>query len=99
MAISKACRDGTTPHFDHPEIYSYVDVSQNNHRPANERCDNPQAIRRRFISSEDMRPMNSVKFYGANSGRYGSTRDAQIRFWHNIFGGLASSRFIAPLQG
>ena len=43
--------------------------------------------------------MNSVKIYGANSGRYGSTRDAQERFWRNIFGGLASSRFHRPLSG
>jgi hypothetical protein len=40
-----------------------------------------------------------VKIYGANSGRYGSTRDAQERFWRNIFGGLASSRFHRPASG
>ena len=43
--------------------------------------------------------MNSVKIYGANSGRYGTTRDAQERFWRNIFGGLASSRFHRPPSG
>jgi hypothetical protein len=43
--------------------------------------------------------MNSVKIYGANSGRYGTTRDAQERFWRNIFGGLASSRFHRPTSG
>jgi hypothetical protein len=79
--------------FDHPEIYSFVDISQNNHRPAHEHWDNPQEIRRRLIASGRIRPMNSVKIYGANSGRYGSTRDAQERFWRNVLGGLASSRF------
>jgi len=85
--------------FDHPEIYSFVDISQNNHRPANEHWENPQEIRRRLIASGHIRPMNSVKIYGANSGRYGSTRDAQERFWRNIFGGLASSRFHRPPAG
>jgi hypothetical protein len=85
--------------FDHPEIYSFVDISQNNHRPANEHWENPQEIRRRLIASGQIRPMNSVKIYGANSGRYGSTRDAQERFWRNIFGGLATSRFHRPPSG
>jgi hypothetical protein len=85
--------------FDHPEIYSFVDISQNNHCPANEHWENPQEIRGRLIASGHVRPMNSVKIYGANSGRYGSTRDAQERFWRNIFGGLATSRFHRPLSG
>ena len=85
--------------FDHPEIFSFVDISQNNHRPANSHWENPQEIRRRITASGHIRPMNSVKIYGANSGRYGSTRDAQERFWRNIFGGFASSRFHRPPAG
>lgn len=85
--------------FDHPELYSFVDISQNNHRSANEHWETPQAIRKRLIASEHIRPMNSVKIYGANTGCYGSTRDAQERFWRNIFGGLASSRFHRPPSG
>ena len=85
--------------FDHPEIFSFVDISQNNHQPADHHWLNPQEIRRRFRASGRARPMNSVKIYGANSGRYGSTRDAQERFWRNIFGGLASSRFHRPPSG
>jgi hypothetical protein len=85
--------------LDHPEIYSFIDISQNNHQPAGEHWANPQAIRQRIIESGHIRPMNSVKIYGANSGRYGSTRDGQERFWRNIFGGLASSRFHRPPSG
>jgi hypothetical protein len=85
--------------FDHPKIYSFVDVSQNNHRPADEHWENAQEIRKRLVASGHIRPMNSVKIYGANSGRYGSTRDGQERFWRNIFGGLASSRFHRPISG
>ncbi len=85
--------------FDHPEIFSFVDISQNNHQASDHHWQNPQEIRRRLIASGPIRPMNSVKIYGANSGCYGSTRDAQERFWRNIFCGLASSRFHRPAAG
>jgi hypothetical protein len=85
--------------FDHPEIYDFVDISQNNHQVNYEHWANPQVIRQRIIDSGQIRPMNSVKIYGANSGRYGTTRDAQERFWRNILGGLASSRFHRPDSG
>ena len=85
--------------LDHPEQYSFVDISQNNHRPADEHWQNPQKIRQKIIDSGHIRPMNSVKIYGANTGSYGSTRDGQERFWRNIFGGLSSSRFHPPTSG
>ena len=85
--------------LDHPEQYSFVDISQNNHRPADEHWQNPQKIRQKIIDSGHIRPMNSVKIYGANTGSYGSTRDGQERFWRNIFGGLSSSRFHRPTSG
>ena len=88
-----------TATFDHPEIYSFVDISQNNHQPSDHHWCNPQEVRRRIRESGRARPMNSVKIYGANSGRYGSTRDAQERFWRNVFGGFASSRFHRPASG
>jgi hypothetical protein len=85
--------------FDHPELYSFIDISQNNHRPADQHWANAQDMRRRVRESGHIRPMNSVKIYGANTGQYGSGRDAQERLWRNIFGGLASSRFHRPTSG
>ena len=85
--------------LDHPELYDFVDISQNNHQVNYEHWANPQEIRRRVLDSGHTRPLNSVKIYGANTGRYGTTRDAQERFWRNIFGGLASSRFHRPTSG
>ncbi len=85
--------------FDHPEMYSFIDISQNNHNGGLTHWENPQAVRQRVLQSGSIRPLNSVKIYGANSGRYGSTRDAQERFWRNILGGLASSRFHRPPSG
>lgn len=85
--------------FDHPEIYSFIDISQNSQSPAARHWSNPQTLRRRLVESGEIRPMNTVRIYGANTGRFGSTRDGQERFWRNIIGGLASSRFHRPDSG
>jgi len=85
--------------FDHPETYDFVDVSQNNHQVGKVHWDNPQDVRQYILDSGPIRPLNSVKIYGANTGNYGSTRDAQERFWRNILGGLATSRFHRPTSG
>ena len=85
--------------LDHPETYDFVDISQNNHQQADLHWSNPQKVREYIADSGKIRPMNSVKIYGSNSGRYGSTRDAQERFWRNVAGGLASTRFHRPPTG
>jgi len=83
--------------FDHPEIYSFVDVSQNNHQKGQAHYDNAQKQRRRVRARP--RPLTNVKIYGADTGRFGTTRDGVERFWRNIFGGLASARFHRPDSG
>jgi hypothetical protein len=85
--------------LDHPETYDFVDISQNNHQKADLHWSNPQKVRDYIKESGKIRPMNSVKIYGSNSGRYGSTRDAQERFWRNVVGGLATTRFHRPPAG
>ena len=85
--------------FDHPEIYDFVDVSQNNHNSGQEHWDNAQKQRERIRSSGVIRPMNNVKIYGAEESRFGSAIDGQERFWRNIFGGMASARFHRPPSG
>lgn len=83
--------------FDHPETYSFVDISQNNHQKKQAHWDNAQKQRKRIASRR--RPLNCVKIYGADTGRFGNDRDAMERFWRNIFGGLASVRFHRPDSG
>lgn len=85
--------------FDHPELYGFVDVSQNNHQVGLTHWQNLQSVRERIQASDYPRPMNMVKIYGANTGRYGTHRDAQERFWRAIFGGTASARFHRPPAG
>jgi hypothetical protein len=84
--------------FDHPETYSFVDISQNNHQKVQKHWDNAQRQRGRI--AVNVRPLNNVKIYGADEyGRFGSDRDGMERFWRNIFGGMASSRFHRPTAG
>jgi hypothetical protein len=83
--------------FDHPEIYSFVDISQNNHQKGQAHWDNAQKQRARIAGHP--RPLNNTKIYGADTGRFGNDRDGMERFWRNIFGGLASARFHRPDSG
>jgi len=83
--------------FDHPETYSFVDVSQNNHQRGQAHWDNAQRIR--GMLRNPVRPMNNVKIYGADTGRFGNDRDGMERFWRNVLGGMASARFHRPASG
>jgi len=83
--------------FDHPETYSFADISQNNHQKGQTHWDNAQRQRARI--ADNVRPLNNVKIYGADTGRFGTDRDGMERFWRNIFGGMASARFHRPDSG
>ena len=85
--------------FDHPELYTFVDISQNNHQQGQAHWDNAQKQRQRILASGQVRPLNNVKIYGADTGRYGTDRDGIERFWRNVFGGLAAARFHRPASG
>jgi hypothetical protein len=83
--------------FDHPDRYDFCDVSQNNHKKGQEHWDNFQWVRQRI--SAKLRPLNTVKTYGADTGRYGTDRDGLERWWRHIIGGAASARFHRPDSG
>jgi hypothetical protein len=83
--------------FDHPERYAFVDISQNNHQKGQQHWDNFQWARERL--SGQPRPINTVKTYGADTGRYGSTRDGLERWWRHLIGGAAGVRFHRPDSG
>lgn len=85
--------------FDHPELYDFVDVSQNNHQKGETHWLNGQRQRKRIQDSGTIRPINNVKIYGADGGRFGNDRDGIERFWRNIIGGFASARFHRPDSG
>lgn len=83
--------------LDHPELYDFADISQNNHNKGQEHWDNLHWVRAYTAASP--RPLNHVKIYGADTGRYGTDRDGIERFWRSLLGGAASIRFHRPASG
>jgi hypothetical protein len=84
--------------FDHPELYDFVDISQNNHNKGEKHWENAMWVRD-YIASRP-RPINTVKTYGATGNKFGHTdQDGLERFWRHIFVGLASARFHRPDSG
>ncbi len=84
--------------FDHPELYDFVDVSQNNHNKGREHWDNFLFVRKYL--SKHPRPMNTTKTYGADGNKFNhSDQDAIERFWRHLLAGAASIRFHRPDSG
>ena len=83
--------------LDHPERYDFADVSQNNQKKGQEHWDNFQWVHAHIAPKP--RPLNTVKTYGADTGRYGNNRDGLERWWRHVIGGAASARFHRPDSG
>ena len=83
--------------YDHPDRYSFVDVSQNNHQKGQAHWDNFQAVRAHLAPRP--RPVNTVKTYGADGGPYGTDADGLQRWWRHLVGGAAAVRFHRPKSG
>lgn len=83
--------------FDHPERYAFVDVSQNNHQTGQRHWDQFQWARE-YLAGRP-RPINTVKTYGADGGRFGNDRDGLERWWRHLIGGAAAVRFHRPDSG
>ncbi|MBM9521022.1 hypothetical protein JWG39_14470 [Desulforhopalus vacuolatus] len=84
--------------FDHPELYDFVDVSQNNHNKGQKHWDNFLHVRE-YLSKKP-RPMNTTKTYGADGNKFGHTdQDGIERFWRHLLAGAASIRFHRPVSG
>ena len=77
--------------FDKPELYTYVDISQNTHQQGQTHWDNAQQVRNERLA-DGQRPMNNVKIYGGTHHGH-SFEEGTNKLWRNIFGGFASSRF------
>ena len=77
--------------LDHPEIYSFVDISQNAANRDQQHWDNLRHIHRYVDRAR--RPINHVKTYGNN------TDLAYERFFRSVLGGAASMRFHRPTSG
>ena len=85
--LSDPMHDAT---FENPDLYSFVDISQNTHQRGQTQWDNAQKIRSRLMVRP--RPINNVKIYGGLR-HGGGFEEGTRKLWRNIFGGFASSRF------
>jgi hypothetical protein len=79
--------------LDHPRIFTFFESSQNSAISGQQNWDNLQYVRN-YIN-DNPRPINAVKVYGKTSETKwpGTDNEAIDRFWRNILGGCASTRF------
>jgi hypothetical protein len=87
--------------IDHPEHYSFVDVSNHNAQRGETHYATAAFVRERLLASGTVRPVTCVKVYGADVTRQfsGSPQDGLERFWRNVFAGVSAVRFHRPTAG
>jgi hypothetical protein len=74
------------------EHYDFFEISQNNANAHQEHYDFILSIRDQII--DDPKPLSNIKVYGGGeSAQSASVIEGTRRFWRNIFGGTASTRF------
>lgn len=79
--------------IDNQDLYSFIDISQNNHQQGQTHWDNMQAAVK--LLAETPRPMNNIKIYGGDQ-HGGGLQEGAHKLWRNILGGCASARFHRP---
>ncbi len=85
--------------FDNPDIFTFVEISQNNHQSGDTHWENGLATIERLTKMGNLRPVNNVKIYGNDGGPHKTTRDAIESFVRNLLMGCASARFHRPNSG
>lgn len=86
--------------YTRPDLYPYVEVSQNNWKVGEEHYQTLLWYRENLKANGGPRPMNNVKVYQRLEG--GKPNDAAVsvrRWWQNVFAGCASTRFHRPDGG
>jgi hypothetical protein len=89
-------------HFEtmhHPEIYDFVDISQNNHQTGDDHWENGIRQMKNLEKLGYLRPLTNVKVYGNDGGRHKTTQQGIEAFIRNVLMGCASSRFHRPTSG
>jgi hypothetical protein len=84
---------------DHPEIYTFVDISQNNHNEGEEHWLNGIRQLEHLATIGAIRPCNNVKVYGNDGGRHQTTQNGIECFIRNVMFGAAATRFHRPTSG
>jgi hypothetical protein len=77
--------------IDNPQIYSFIDVSQNNHVRGQPHYDRAVYVVDRI--AQRPRPVNNTKIYGSATSRFVDEDVAISSFWKSLFAGHAAVRF------
>ncbi|MDX2432757.1 MAG: hypothetical protein QNK35_17600, partial [Bacteroides sp.] len=86
--------------FDHPESYSFVEISQNNHQRGEDQWNNGLHQIEKLKKAKMLRPLNNVKTYGNDLGTHGGgTHNGIESFVRSSFFGSAAVRFHRPPSG
>jgi len=86
--------------FDHPEIYSFVEISQNNHQRGQNQWDNGLRQIEKLRKAGNLRPVNNIKTYGNDLGAHGGgTHNGIQSFIRSTLFGSAAVRFHRPSSG
>jgi hypothetical protein len=86
--------------FDHPEVYEFVEISQNNHQKGQQHWDNGLQQIARLKHIDALRPVNNVKTYGSDGGQHGhGSQNGMQSFVRSVFFGSAAVRFHRPPSG
>lgn len=86
--------------FDHPETYSFVEISQNNHQRGEQQWKNGLSQIRKLKDAGNLRPLNNVKTYGSDRGSHGGgTHNGIESFIRSTLFGSAAVRFHRPPSG
>ncbi len=83
--------------LDQQGLYDYVDLSQNSTHEGQDHWDNLQWVR--SYVEDAIRPINHVKTYGGETDWTDGPEPGIDRWWRNILGGAATTRFHRPPAG
>ena len=83
-----------------PELYSFVEISQNNHQRGQNQWDNGLRQIEKLIKAGNLRPVNNIKTYGNDLGQHGGgTHNGIQSFIRSTLFGSAAVRFHRPPSG
>jgi len=85
--------------FDNPDIFGFVDISQNNHQTEQNHWDNGLKQIQRLKRINAVRPVTNIKVYGNDGGRHKTTQNSIEAFIQNVLMGCSSTRFHRPTSG
>jgi hypothetical protein len=85
--------------IDNPEIFNFIDISQNNHELGDVHWNNALGVFARLQKMNNIRPVNNIKVYGHDGGKHKTSQDGMTNFVLNVLLGCASTRFHRPGSG